>query len=158
VKRKWLLVLGAVVALGGILLIASSLLFTSKPVDWLDDNAQKVDDGTYLADDPPLVFSARLADAVEPRSRYVDASGVALRYRDMTVTVTNGETEGTSMVYVDRTGSPRRYSYGRYGVGGWAIVNGFSSQTSATPDGTTAGTTSTRRGADFRGGGPGSGK
>ena len=36
---------------------------------WLDDNAQKVDDGTYLADDPPLVFSARLADGRQVTAR-----------------------------------------------------------------------------------------
>ena len=93
---------------------------------------------------------------MKPRSRFVDASGVALRYRNLTVTVTAAEQEGQSIVYVDRKGSRRRYYYGRYGLGGFSRIASFSEQ--APTPGSTASTTSTRRGADFRGGGPGSGK
>lgn len=155
-KRTLAIVLGGILSLGGAFLIGNAFLSTPAPVKWLDAHTQKVDDGTYRANQTPLEVADDLAAAAKPRSRYVDASGIALRYRDLTVTATAGKEPSTSVIYVDRKNSRRRYYYGAWAAGRFSRVQGF---TSAPGDPTDpAATTSTRRGEDFRGGGPGGGK
>ncbi|HEY8547694.1 MAG TPA: hypothetical protein VIL36_21675 [Acidimicrobiales bacterium] len=164
--RWWLMSAGALSLLFGLVVVASVLIGHQSPTGWLDANLERTDHDAWLSQDPPLVTADRIAGAVEPGSRVVSSWGVALRYGGGTVTVVAGPREGTSNVYWDAASarSPRRYRFGRYG---WDDVPTGTSGRRPGGQGADDGalraqavdeSVQTRRGEDFRGGGPGSGK
>jgi hypothetical protein len=157
---------GALAALFGVVLVASVAIGHEGPTGWLDANLDRTGDNTWLSQDPPLVTAEKLADAVKPGSKVVSSWGVALRYSRGSVTVVAGPREGTSNVYWDPSSAStyRRYRFGRYG---WGSDPGLPPTSPGDPDGRTGtgmrtqvvdDSVQTRRGEDFRGGGPGSGK
>lgn len=173
VMRWWLMSAGALTLLFGVVMVASVAIGHEGPTGWLDANLERTDDNAWLSQDPPLVTADRLADAVQPGSRVVSSWGVALRYISGTVTVVAGPREGTSNVYWDPSSARvhRRYRFGRYGWGGSPGSDlpgdpGTNGPTGPRPGGDAGGlraqavdeSVQTRRGEDFRGGGPGSGK
>jgi hypothetical protein len=154
-------------------LVAGVLIRHEEPTGWLDSNLERTGSGAWLSQEPPLVTADRLAKAVPPRSKVVSSWGIALRYGRGTVTVVAGPRPGTANVYWDRSSGTgravRHYRFGRYGW--WNDApGGFDPGGTTDPDGRTRapdGTFTqvapdadvrTRRGEDFRGGGPGSGK
>lgn len=151
--------------LGGLLLVATSLMGHRGPVDWLDRNLERTGPGAWLSQEPVVATADRIAAASPPANRVTDSWGVALRYGNGTVTVVPGPRAGTANVYWDTGRSTRRYVYGRYGWGGGTRDDDGSG--SGGGSGGRAGFrpveapdpgVQTRRGEDFRGGGPGSGK
>ena len=167
VTRWWLMSAGALVLLFGVVVVASTFIGHEGPVEWLDQNLDRTDDNTWLSQDPPLLTADRLASAVEPGSRVVSSWGVALRYSNGTVSVVAGPREGTSNVYWDPSSSRthRSYRFGRYGwlPGSNPSPGPGTDPRTRTPDGALRAqavdeNVQTRRGEDFRGGGPGSGK
>lgn len=171
-RRGACLVGGALSVLAGVVLVAGVLIRHEEPTAWLDRNLESTGAGAWLSQEPPLVTADRLAGAVRPRSRVVSSWGVALRYARGTVTVVAGPREGTANVYWDAgaggSGRPlRHYRFGRYGWGGGDTATGPTDPTDPDgrrpPDGRFTSLTPdadvrTRRGEDFRGGGPGGGK
>jgi hypothetical protein len=164
-----MMTLGGLTLLFGLVVVASVLIGHAGPTAWLDRNLERTDDDAWLSQDPPLVTADRLADAVTPASRVVSSWGVALRYGGGTVTVVAGPREGSSNVYWDPSTSVahRRYRFGRYGWGSGSDLPPGPGDGSRPGDGTRDGglrsqavdeSVQTRRGEDFRGGGPGSGK
>jgi hypothetical protein len=148
--------------LGGALLMAAAFTGHRGPVDWLDRNLERTGSGAGLSQEPVVATADRIADATSPANRVTDTWGVALRYGNGTVTVVPGPRAGTANVYWDGRRSGRRYVYGRYGWarssnddgggGGGASRSAFTQVDAPDPG------VQTRRGEDFRGGGPGSGK
>ncbi len=177
---RWLVTsAGALAVLVGVVVVAAAYVGHQGPVDWLDRNTERTGDGTWLAQEAPLAVADRMAAATRPRSRVVSSWGVALRYAGGTATVVAGPRPQTATIYWDGTsGAVRRYRFGRLGWGtgdgpedtgggGSGGGNGggpgvpgrgapprSSSFAEVTPDAAVQ----TRRGEDFRGGGPGSGK
>jgi hypothetical protein len=166
-RRGACLVGGALSLLIGVVLVAGVMITHDEPTEWLDRNLEPTGAGAWLSQDPPLVTADRLARAVGPRSRVVSSWGVALRYARGTVTVVAGPREGSANVYWDagatgRNSTARYYRFGRYGWGGDDTTDPDPNRR-RTPDGTFSSVTPdadvrTRRGEDFRGGGPGGGK
>jgi hypothetical protein len=162
-RRRLCLVGGALALLIGVVLVAGVLIRHEEPTAWLDSNLERTGSGAWLSQEPPLVTVDRLAKAVPPRSKVVSSWGVALRYGRGTVTVVAGPRPGTANVYWDRSSrtggrAARHYRFGRYGwwndTGGGPTRAPDGTFTSVAPDADVR----TRRGEDFRGGGPGSGK
>jgi len=162
--RSACLVGGALSLLAGVVLVAGVLMTHEEPTAWLDGNLERTGTGAWLSQEPPLVTADRLARSVRPRSRVVSSWGVALRYARGTVTIVAGPRPGTANVYWDAgTGGANRplrhYRFGRYRwPDGTVDPDGRrppdGTFTSVAPDADVR----TRRGEDFRGGGPGGGK
>jgi hypothetical protein len=157
----------AIVVLLGVLLVATVFVGHQGPVDWLDRHLEATGSSTWLSQQPVIATADTIAAANPPASRVVDTWGVALRYGRGTVTVVPGPREGTSNVYWDTERSPRAYRFGRYGWWGRGGGGGSGEDERAGSGGGTArfaaqpepaAAVQTRRGEDFRGGGPGSGK
>ena len=160
----------AIVVLVGTLLVATVFVGHQGPVDWLDRNLEPTGSSSWLSQQPVIATADTIAGANPPASRVVDTWGVALRYGGGTVTVVPGPREGTSNVYWDSERSARAYRFGRYGW--WGRRGGGGDDPDGTPasGGSGAGSArfaaepapvaavQTRRGEDFRGGGPGTGK
>jgi hypothetical protein len=166
-RRRLFTVSGAMAVLVGIVLVGVVVLNHEDPTDWLDRNLESTGPNSWLSQDPPLVTADRLADAVDPRSQVVSSWGVALRYARGTVTVVAGPQPGTANVYWDRAAGghrgSRHYHFGRYVWGTGDGTTGPDGTGRRAPDGTFSSLTPdadvrTRRGEDFRGGGPGGGK
>jgi hypothetical protein len=164
-RRGALMTGGALTVLAGLVLVAAVVVGHDEPTAWLDRHLESTGANTWLSPDSPLVTADRLADAVEPRSRVVSSWGIALRYARGTVTIVAGPRPGTASVYWDagagrRGHGPRFYRFGRYG---WTDGGTTGPDGRRAPDGTFTSLTPdaevrTRRGEDFRGGGPGGGK
>lgn len=168
-KRHLVLGCGAVAVLVGLVVVAVAVLGQRDPTRWLDQNLQRTDNRAWLSQDPPLVTAERLADAVEPASMVVSSWGVALRYARGTVSVVAGPREGTATVYWDASSTRvhRSYRFGRYAWWPDGGTDPAPDPTGRRPPPGTDGTftpltpnaeVQTRRGEDFRGGGPGGGK
>lgn len=155
------------IALIGFVLVGVAFARTQDPRDWLDDNATRTGDDAWTAPEEPLRFADRIASHARPESRVVTTWGVALRYERGTLTVTAGTSPGTTAIYWDgHAGRGVRY----YRLGRWSGGRGGFDPIPTdqdTPDGSprtgaaaaaTADLVQTRRGEDFRGGGPGGGK
>jgi hypothetical protein len=165
VRRRLAIGGGAIVALVGLVVGAALVIGQRDPVGWLDQNLERTDRHAWLSQDPPMTTAQRLADAVDPASMVVSSWGIALRYAGGTVTVVAGPREGTASVYWDA--SARRYRHYRFGrYRWWSDAGGpapapdgrASGQGTFTPLAAADAAVQTRRGEDFRGGGPGGGK
>ena len=148
--------------LGGLLLVTVAITGHRSPVDWLDRNLERTGDGAWLSQEPVVATADRIAAATSPANRVTDTWGVALRYGGGTVTVVPGPRAGTATVYWDTRRTGRRYLYGRYLWGGGTSTGddpgGSGGRSSFVPVDAPDPGVQTRRGEDFRGGGPGSGK
>jgi len=160
---RWLLAGGGAISmLVGLLIVSAAVIQQQGPVDWLDRNLDRTGDAAWLSHEPPLVTAERMAEATRPSSRVVNSWGVALRYAGGTATVVAGPRARTANVYWDasRRSSPRRYRFGRLI---WDDTDGTPESRRTPGESRFApveadAAVQTRRGEDFRGGGPGGGK
>jgi hypothetical protein len=138
--RKWFVV-GAVLALAGLLVAGVGTLYGSfTPRGYVADRFQRStaddigrDAVAYTSAKAPSEVADQITDAWQPADRYVDGSGVYLRYNDDSIVILPAAVG--SLILVERmvTAYPRYYG----------IVGGFWGW---------------GRGASVRGGGPGAGK
>lgn len=138
--RRWFVV-GTALAVVGVLVAGVAILSGSfSPRGYVSDNFRRSaandigDDAVaYTSPKAPSEVARQITDAWTPADRYVDGSGIYLRYRDDAVVVLPA-TAG-SLILVERlTTAYPRYSSTVGGHWGWG------------------------RGASVRGGGPGAGK
>ena len=140
-KHRKLFLIAGVLALVGVLIAGFATLYGSfSPRGFVADNytrsaADDIDDDAlaYTSSKTPSQVADELTSAWEPADRYVDGSGVYLRYADDAVVILPLAVGSLILVEKLRTAYPRYHG----------VVGGFWGW---------------GRGASLRGGGPGSGK
>lgn len=139
--RGWYLIGGLTAVVGLIIALTAAFGGNSSPREYVEGRYTRAADRdlgsdamAFRSDQPPTEVAADLAGAWEPADRYVDGSGVYLRYADDSVVIVPLALGSLILVERMRTAHPRYY--GIVG-GGWGWGTGW--------------------GESVRGGGPGGG-